>query len=65
MALHDLRHTYAMLAIQEGIPVLTVTETMGHHSAAFIMEVYTHVTKQMRDGSTQKTGALLDSCMEG
>ena len=49
---HDLRHSYAVAALQCGNDVKTVQETMGHFSAAFTLDVYGHVTdKMMRDSS--------------
>lgn len=37
---HDLRHTYATLAITEGIDVKTVTSSMGHANAAMTLNTY-------------------------
>lgn len=58
---HDLRHTYATLAIQNGVDVKTVQETLGHHSPAFTLEVYTHVTDKMRKDAARKMGAMMKS----
>ena len=46
---HDLRHTYATMSISLGIPIKTISETLGHYSTAFTMDVYGHVTQQMQD----------------
>ena len=45
---HDLRHSYAVLAIQSGDDIKTVQENLGHHTAAFTLDVYGHVTDQMK-----------------
>ena len=45
---HDLRHSYAVVALQAGDDVKTVQETLGHHTAAFTLDIYGHVTEQMR-----------------
>jgi len=37
---HDLRHTSAALAIAEGAHPKTIQMRMGHHSAAFTLDVY-------------------------
>ena len=37
---HDLRHTSAALAIAEGAHPKTIQERLGHHSAAFTLDVY-------------------------
>lgn len=51
---HDLRHTYAVAALQSGDVVKTVQENLGHHSPAFTLDVYGHVSEQMRRDSAEK-----------
>ncbi len=51
---HDLRHSYAVAALQAGDDVKTVQETLGHHTAAFTLDVYGHVTEQMRRDSAAR-----------
>ena len=41
---HDLRHTFATLALQNGVDVKTVSGMLGHYSAGFTLDTYTHVT---------------------
>ena len=41
---HDLRHTFATLAIQNGVDVKTVSGMLGHYSAGFTLDTYAHVT---------------------
>ena len=41
---HDLRHTYAVASLQAGDDVKTVQENLGHHTAAFTLDQYGHVT---------------------
>lgn len=57
--LHDLRHTYAVNALQAGIDVKTVSESMGHRSVAFTMDRYMNVTKDMRKDCADKMDAFL------
>jgi integrase len=52
--LHDLRHTAATLMLQNGIGIKTVQETLGHHSSAFTLDVYGHVTDKMNRDSADK-----------
>lgn len=63
MCLHDLRHTFATLSLQEGVSPRTIQETLGHHNTAFTLNVYSHVTDKMRQEATDKIGNLLASCM--
>lgn len=51
---HDLRHSYAVLSIQAGDDVKTVQENLGHYSAAFTLDVYGHVTEQMKRNSSER-----------
>lgn len=41
---HDLRHTFATLALQNGVDIKTVSGMLGHFSAGFTLDTYTHVT---------------------
>jgi integrase len=41
---HDLRHTYATLALQAQINPKTVQERLGHSNVAITLGIYTHVT---------------------
>lgn len=50
----DLRHTFATEGIRLGIPIKTVSETLGHHSTAFTMDVYGHTTEQMKKEAAER-----------
>ena len=50
--LHDLRHTFATLALQNGVDIKTVSGMLGHFSAGFTLDTYAHVTT-----ATQKEAA--------
>ena len=49
---HDLRHTFATLALQNGVDIKTVSGMLGHFSAGFTLDTYAHVTT-----ATQKEAA--------
>jgi integrase len=51
---HDLRHTYAVAALQSGDNVKTVQENLGHHTASFTLDVYGHVTERMKKDSAER-----------
>ena len=51
---HDLRHTYAVAAIKSGDDIKTVQENLGHATAAFTLDVYGHVTNQMKEASASR-----------
>ena len=44
---HDLRRTFATLALQNGVDPKTVSGMLGHYSAEFTLNVYANVTKEM------------------
>ena len=58
---HDLRHTYATLSIQNHDDIKTVSENLGHATVAFTLDVYGHVTDQMRKDSADRMQAYIDS----
>lgn len=49
---HDLRHTFAPLALQNGVDIKTVSGMLGHFSTGFTLDTYAHVT-----GVTQRQAA--------
>ena len=51
---HDLRHTYAVISLQNGDDVKTVQTNLGHASAAFTLDVYGHVNDRMQRESTAR-----------
>ena len=50
---HDLRHTFATLALQNGVDVKTVSSMLGHYDAGFTLRTYTHATRQKQDEAAQ------------
>ena len=58
---HDLRHSYAVSALQAGDDVKTVQENLGHHTAAFTLDQYGHVTEQMK----KESAARMDNFIKG
>ena len=57
---HDLRHTFATMAMQSGVDVKTLSSMLGHYSAGFTLDTYTHVTDQMQHGAAQKIGGFME-----
>ncbi len=48
--LHDLRHTFATLALQASVPVKAVSEILGHVSVTITYDTYSHVIPDMAGG---------------
>lgn len=58
---HDLRHSYAVAALQAGDDVKTVQGNLGHHTAAFTLDVYGHVTEKMKQQSADRMEVFIKS----
>ena len=56
---HDLRHTYAVNSLRAGDDIKTVQENLGHHTAAFTLDKYGHVTETMRRESALRMEAFI------
>ena len=58
---HDLRHTYAVLSLQNGDDVKTVQGNLGHATASFTLDVYGHVSETMKQNSADRMQKYIDS----
>ena len=57
---HDLRHTFATLALNSGVDIKTLSNMLGHYSAGFTLDTYTHVTPKMQMDAADKLGAFVE-----
>jgi integrase len=57
--LYDLRHTSATLALTVGVAPKVVSAQLGHASAAFTLDTYSHVLPHMQDEAAAKVEAVL------
>lgn len=62
--LHDLRHGWATLALEAGIPAKVVQERLGHSSIGVTLDVYSHVVKKL-DHEAAETVAHLIGVADG
>lgn len=51
---HDMRHTFAVLSLQNGDDIKTVQANVGHSTAAFTLDVYAHVSQKMQQDSADR-----------
>ena len=58
---HGLRHTFATMAISSGVDVKTLSSMLGHYSAGFTLDTYTHITNDMQRGAAEKIGGFMES----
>ena len=60
---HDLRHTFATLALQNGVDVKTVSGMLGHFSAGFTLDTYAHVTTSAKREAAKTMGNILSGAV--
>jgi integrase len=60
ISFHDLRHSFASIALSEGADVAAVSKLLGHASPAITMTVYRHVLP----GEKRKAGDILGGALE-
>ena len=51
---HDLRHTFATMALENGMDIKTLSAMLGHVSAATTLDIYTHITCDMLSEAAAK-----------
>ena len=51
---HDLHHTFATMALENGIDIKTLAEILGHNTVATTINTYTHSTAEMQAAAAQK-----------
>ena len=60
---HDMRHSYAVAAIRSGDDIKTVQGNLGHATASFTLDVYGHVTDQMKQDSAKRMDRYIEQVM--
>ena len=60
---HDLRHTFATLSLKSGVDVKTLSGALGHYSAGFTLNTYTHATAQMKQDAADAIGGVISQQM--
>jgi integrase len=60
--LHDLRHTFASMALAAGVDLKTVSTALGHSTISTTADVYAHVTDSlMRDAADRIDGVVTEA----
>ena len=57
--LHDLRHTWATLALQSGFDAKIVSERLGLASPVVTLTVYRHVTQPMASDAAERVASVI------
>lgn len=61
MTVHDLRHTYAVLSLENGDSIKTLQSNLGHATAGFTLDRYGHVSEKMRKESADNMDRFIAS----
>ena len=61
---HDLRHTFSVPALQNGVDVKTLSSMLGHYSAGFTLDTYAHVTTSMQKQAANAVGNFLSGTLQ-
>ena len=56
---YGLRHTFATLALQAGVPAKVVSERLGHSTVAMTLDTYSHVTSNMQADAAEVVGQII------
>ena len=55
---HDLRHTWATLALEAGVPAKVVSERLGHTGIAITLDLYTHRVDELHWDAAEAVAGL-------
>ena len=53
--------TFATMALFSGVDVKTLSSMLGHYSAGFTLDTYTHITNDMQRGAAEKIGGFMET----
>jgi site-specific recombinase XerD len=56
--LHDLRHTFSTMFLENGGNIKTLQQILGHASISVTMDIYSHVTDEMLDSAAKNMDTM-------
>ena len=59
-----MRHTFATVALQNGVDIKTVSGMLGHYSAGFTLDTYAHVTTAMQTKAANTVSSFLSGAIQ-
>ena len=60
IVLHELRHTFASLSNQAGIPAYNIGKALGHSTPATTQKIYTHLLDETHTQAVEGVAAIAD-----
>lgn len=61
IGLHGLRHSHASMGLAAGVPLVLMSERLGHHSVALTGDVYSHSLPSQHHDAAATLAALLSA----
>lgn len=61
IGLHGLRHGWATLALEAGIPMKVVQDRLNHSSDRITADIYTHVRRPLQSDAAHRVAELIRS----
>ncbi|ALX47482.1 tyrosine-type recombinase/integrase [Lentibacillus amyloliquefaciens] len=61
---HIFRHTHVSMLTESGVDLPTIMERVGHNDPKTTLEIYTHVTKKMREKASEKIRGNFDDLLQ-
>lgn len=63
--MHDLRHTWATLALRAGVHPKVVQERLGHANIRITLDTYSHVLPDMQESAAELVASLVADALAG
>ena len=63
ISFHDLRHTFATVAVANGVDAKTLSAILGHTNPSFSLDTYTHVTTDMQQRASEIVGDFIEDIL--
>lgn len=61
---HDLRHSFAVVSLQNGDDIKTIQDNLGHYDAAFTLNTYGHSTGRMKRDSADRMDSFIKTAQK-
>lgn len=58
---HDLRHSFALLSLENGDDIKTLQENLGHGKISTTLDIYGHVSERMKKESAARMDARIET----
>ena len=59
ITLHGLRHGWATLALEAGVPMKVVQDRLNHSSEAVTADIYTHVRAPLQSDAAERVASMI------